>query len=122
MNDMIDRMNDFIDWLNEELSSRGWSNSEVARRSGLAPSTISMVLSGTANPGWDFCKKVADALKIPPEAVFRKAGLLPARPDGSELIEELLHYFGQLSPEDQERALAIVRALAEQGIGRGRGA
>jgi hypothetical protein len=53
--------------------------------------------------------------------VLRRAGILPPKPEESELTEDLLHYFGQLSPEDQERALTIVRALVEQGTGRGRG-
>jgi transcriptional regulator with XRE-family HTH domain len=72
---------DFVDWLNKELNERGWSNSELAKRSGMAPSTISMIISRQSKPGWDFCAGLAKALGESPDKLFRLAGLLPPLPD-----------------------------------------
>jgi hypothetical protein len=40
----------------------------------LGHSTISMVISGQSNAGWEFCKGVALAFDVPPDQVFRRAG------------------------------------------------
>jgi transcriptional regulator with XRE-family HTH domain len=110
---MIDGMNSFVDWLNTQLAQRDWTNSKLAQKSGMAPSTISMVISRQANPGWDFCKAVASAFGIPPEHVFRRAGLLSPKPESDEEVEELLYYYEQLSPQEQRHLLITARALSE---------
>lgn len=111
---MIDGMNDLIDWLNAQLKARDWTNSKLAQKSGLAPSTISMVLSDRASPGWDFCKGVARAFGVPAEQVFRRAGLLPPRAGSSEGEEQLLYHFEQLTATDQELAIAMLETMAER--------
>jgi transcriptional regulator with XRE-family HTH domain len=57
-------MESFESWLNKELNNRGWSQSEVARRSGISPSMFSQVISGVANPGPDFLIGVARAFNL----------------------------------------------------------
>jgi transcriptional regulator with XRE-family HTH domain len=114
---MIDGMNSFVDWLNAQLAQRDWTNSKLAQKSGLAPSTISMVISRQANPGWGFCKAVANAFGIPPEHVFRRAGLLSPKPETDEDVEELLHYYERLSPQEQRHLLITARALSEARSG-----
>ncbi len=42
---------DFETWLNEELQSRGWSQSELARRGGVNSSSINRIMSGERKPG-----------------------------------------------------------------------
>lgn len=102
---------DFLTWLNDELRDRGWSNSELHRRSGMATSTISMILGGQKKPGWDFCAAVAQALGEPPDKLFRMAGLLPSIPASNALEAELLHHFRQLDEEQRRTALALLKAL-----------
>lgn len=109
---------EFVDWLNAELEARGWSNSELARRAGVVPSTVSMVISGHSKPGVDFCLGVARALNEPPEKVFRLAGLLPSKPSGDPGLEELSFYYHHL-PTDLRRQLrltakALVRELRDE--------
>ena len=67
----------FIEWLNEELQKRDWSQRELARRSGLSSSSVHHVFQGRRDPGTKFCKAIAKALHIPVEDVYREANLLP---------------------------------------------
>lgn len=107
---------DFSEWLLTEIESRGLSYSEVARRGGLSHARISQVISGS-NPGADFCTSIARALDLPPERVFRIAGLLPPRIIGGEHPEQkaqLLDYFEALDERGRDTALAMLRTLYEQ--------
>jgi len=113
---MINTMDKFAEWVNSEVERRGWSFRETARRAGLSATAVSQVVGGQANPGLDFCIGLARALKIPPEQVLRRAGLLPPRAEGDELLDTLLHYYDLLSRGDQQRLLAIARSLAEEKI------
>jgi transcriptional regulator with XRE-family HTH domain len=70
-------VNNFVTWLTGEMDRRGWNNSELGRRAGLVPSAISQVISGTRNPGLEFCIKIAKPLDMTPEEVLMRAGLLP---------------------------------------------
>jgi len=73
-----------------------------------------MVMTGQRQPGPDFCNGVARALRIPPERIFRLAGLLPPIIIGQEEEEELLGYFHYLPTDDRCRLLTIARALHEE--------
>jgi len=103
---------EFSTWLMQELERRGWSNSELARRAEVVPSTISMIISGSANPGVDACLGIARAFNEDPVKVFRLAGLLPALSTRKEIEEEILNLFYELSDQDQARLIVIARAWA----------
>jgi len=97
------------------MNRRGWNNSELARRAGIGPSGISMIINEQRAPGVDFCRAVARALGLPPETVFRQAGLLPPDPN-SEIParRELLHLFEQLPEADRSMAVSLVRAMVRE--------
>ena len=99
--------NNFVTWLTTEMETRGWNNSELARRAGLVPSAVSQVIAGNRGPGPEFCRSVARALSLPPEMVFRRAGLLPELPGPEEDVTfgELLDVVHQLSAEEREEVL-----------------
>ena len=95
----------FVNWLNKQLSDSGWTMSEMGRRAGLSHATISNVLSGKTNPGFEFCIGIAKALGMPPEVVMRKAGLMPPRPDdvgAGEFIAEIAAILRNLPVADRE--------------------
>lgn len=109
----------FGEWLDHEISRRGWSQSELARRGGVSASAVQQVVTGITRPGPRVCQAVARAFEMPPEEVFRLAGLLTtSRPvrDGRRIVYEvngddlILDLWRALSPEDQ----AIVRDLMER--------
>jgi transcriptional regulator with XRE-family HTH domain len=102
---------DFAEWLHQELDRRALNPSELARRARVSQSTVSLVLNEQKGPGPKLCRGIARALDLPPEDVFRRAGLLPPAPEETPSLREALHLFGQLSEDQQEYILVSMRAL-----------
>lgn len=96
-------MNDFIIWLMAELDKRGWTYSELAQRASVSQSTISMLMSRHNQPGNELCLGIARAFKLPPEDVFRKAGILPPlpAPEDDITLKELYEYVKRLPPDER---------------------
>jgi transcriptional regulator with XRE-family HTH domain len=103
----------FSEWLQGEMNARGWSQSELARVAGVTRSAINGIVTGTRGPGKDLCMGIAHAFKIPPEDVFRVAGLLPpAR--SSQRVDRLMYQIEELDEEDQATLETFVGALVER--------
>lgn len=111
-------VNDFVSWLISEMNSRGWSNSELARRAGVVPSTISLLVTGKSNPGEDLCTGIARAFRITPEEVFRRAGLLPPLldTDNDPNITRVVEYLRRMSQSDRAEILAYTMFRYAQAI------
>lgn len=104
-------MNDFSVWLLNELESRGWRSVDLATEAKLTKGTVSNILNGNRNPGWDACLSIANALQIPPEDVFKRAGLLPGRrePTDDLLFEELKEAARHLNTDELKNAIEYLR-------------
>lgn len=105
---------DFSEWLVKELNKREWSNSELARRAGVVPSYVSMVISLGRQPGLGFCKKVANALGVSEDEVVRAAGLISGPAVVSELSEEelkVLYSYRKLDTIRKKEIVAILDVL-----------
>jgi len=62
-------------------------------------------------------RKLAKAFKLPPETVFRAAGILPPQSPEDELMNEIMHLAGDLPAQDKQDILEYVRMrnrLAEE--------
>lgn len=70
----------FNDWLLERLKENGWSQADLARHSGLTRGAISNYVNGRV-PDEVALRKIAKAFNIPPENIFRVAGVLPQTTD-----------------------------------------
>lgn len=103
---------DFPDWLQNELNRRGWDQAGLASRSGISSAQVSRLITGIRNPGTDTCTAIARALNLPPEVVFRKAGLLPTESEYTSEEKEAVHILRELSPERRQYILTTMRALA----------
>ena len=80
----------FSEWLMRELNSRHWSQSDLARKSGITRGSISHILNGTRKAGNDVCEGIARAFGYPPAFVFEKAGLISdSEKEMSEQVERL---------------------------------
>lgn len=109
-------MNDLITWINGEIKKKGWSNNELARRAGMSSSGMSRVLTGENKITWEFCYQVAQALKEPPEKLFRLAGLLPpAPPERDQLIQEITDILKQLTQAERKDLLEYARFRYQRG-------
>lgn len=98
----------FIDWLDRELSERGWNDHQLAQRAGISHSVISKARRGVM-PRWEACAAIAGALNLPADLVFRQAGLLPLLPEDESLLAELRALLSQLTPRDRLELVQIAR-------------
>lgn len=101
--------NPFAEWLKGELAAREWNQADLVRHVDVTSAAISRILSGERNAGPDVCNAIAQALQLPADLVFRKAGILPEGTHWSDEHQVLLHLFDQLSPHDQAEIVAIAR-------------
>ncbi len=100
----------FANWLIVQMQERDWSQSDLARASGLTRQTISYYLSEKSKaPDENALSKIAHAFKLPVEQVYRAAGILPHTPDINETIEQILHDVEGMPEQDQQEILAFIR-------------
>jgi transcriptional regulator with XRE-family HTH domain len=106
---------EFVPWLAKEMEKRGWTQTELARRAGIVPSYMSMVMTGLKRPSTGACVKVATALGMSPERVLRIGGYLP--PVTEERLREFDHVAQVLAslPDGpiREEAIAAIMAIVE---------
>jgi len=76
---MIVNLDKLSRWLNEELNKRGWSQSELSRRSGVSNSAISRTINGEVEPTLQFCRAIARPLERTPAEVMILGGLITRR-------------------------------------------
>lgn len=62
----------FVANVKRALVKKGWSQRELARQAGLHWQTVGRILSGGLTPTTDTVEKIADALDLGPEKIFRK--------------------------------------------------
>jgi transcriptional regulator with XRE-family HTH domain len=107
---------EFSEWLEAELQERGWNAQDLARTAGIHPSHLYRVLNRERNPGPDVCVAIAAALRLPPDLVFRQAGILPDAPisEPSTETRQMMALFNQLSDDDQRSILVMLRALVQE--------
>jgi transcriptional regulator with XRE-family HTH domain len=68
---------DFSTWLQNELDKREWSQSDLARYSGINRQVISTYINRQrTKPDGEMLTAIARALKLPPETVFAAAGIM----------------------------------------------
>lgn len=102
-------MDNFGEWLVQELEDRELSQSDLARMSGLSRGTLSNIISGARGRGPESLSAIAKALKLPTEKIYRAAGLLPPAIKADEDMEQILHEIAKLPKDDQREVLAFIR-------------
>jgi len=105
----------FSDWLGSQLNTQGITQAELARRAGVTRSAINGILSGARGPGIELCMGIARALKLPPEEVYRAAGLLPPEPSKDTTLKRIEILYQTLDePSSKDRALEYLEFLTQQ--------
>ncbi|MCJ7532270.1 MAG: helix-turn-helix transcriptional regulator [Anaerolineales bacterium] len=75
------------------MDKKGWGQRELARQAKVSQGSIGNVIRGDRQPGPDLCHAIARALKLPPEAVFRAAGILPEVNQDAPGLEEFIYIY-----------------------------
>ena len=103
---------EFVLWLRDQMTARNWSQSDLAKASGISKQAISNILNQTRAPGPEVCISIAKALNLDPQFVFIKAGLFPeSQEDESTLVREIKYKISMLSEEKLQFLLDIVDAF-----------
>lgn len=87
-------------FLKNELDDRGMSQADLARSASVTRSNINGIITGTKRPSTNLILAIAKSLNIPPEKLYREAGLLPGRRDST--LDKLNFMITQLPNEDQQ--------------------
>jgi len=106
---------DFGDNLIRILKKKGWSQAELARRTGRSRTAISDVISGQRAIGRDLALDIAEAFDMPPDEMFRLAGLLPPKPDADQTLDRIDYLYHSLhDPDNKKKALEYMEFLKMQ--------
>ncbi len=93
---------DFSSWLQDKLTNKGWSQADLSRETGLSTGGVAQLMNGRRNPGPEACTAIAKAFGLPPDAVFRAAGLLPSKSELDAQTERMIHLLSQMTEDEQE--------------------
>lgn len=104
----------FSSWLLHELDKRQWSQSDLARASGLTRGAISNIVNEKSSLGLDSVTGIAKAFRIPVTEVLAAAGVIPKVAKKNAEEEQLLHLFRQLSNYDREAVLNFVEFIFQR--------
>lgn len=107
----------FPAWLLAELEKRNMSQADLARKSSVTAPQISRIISGSRGAEGRTLSAIAKALKLPPEEVYRAAGILPPEPFEKRLTNQITHLTNLLPPNEQQDILEFVKfrlRLSEQ--------
>ena len=106
----------FSEWLSKKMKERNWSQSDLARASGLTRQAISYYLSEKSKQPDEFAlQEIAHAFKLPPEEVYRVAGLLPPNPQKDETLQRIDYLYSILRKnESKQQALEYIEFLKTQ--------
>lgn len=108
----------FADWLLEQMRTRKLSQSEFARRASLTRQAISYYTTGKSKQPDEFAlRKIAAALQIPPEEVYRAAGIPLSQSVQNPIVNQITYLTSHLPESEQQDILEFVKLrhrLAEE--------
>lgn len=104
----------FSEWLQNELRERQLSQAELARQAKVSRGAISHIINGSRQVGTEICEGIARAFKLPPEDVYRIAGLLPAEGKNDTRDNELVYLFKLLPESEKQQVLDYVRYIVDK--------
>ena len=107
----------FGEWLQKELTAQRITQADLSRLSGITTAQISRLISESRGIGVSAANAIAIALNIPPQEVFRAAGLLPPQPQEDPLVNLITYLSEQLpTDEDKQDAAEYIRLRLRLGL------
>ena len=106
-------MNDvtFPKWIKSQLESKGMTQADLVKSSGLSNAQISRIVNSHSQPTAESLILIARGLQLPANEVFQAAGLLPSATEITHLMERAIYYLSHLHPDDQERVVLYLEVL-----------
>lgn len=102
------------EWTNRILKETGWSQSELAVKSGLSRTAINDVINRKVRGGYKYALAIAEAANKPVEEALQAAGLMDVSSDTDETKQELVHLFNLMDEDNREDTLDYARMKLEK--------
>jgi len=111
MSEASDRTEKFANWLQGKMDAAGWSQSDLARRSGLTRQAIGNYVQGRRIPNRDAIAGIARAFDLDIQYVYKMAGLQYKHYNTvmSESDRTMLHLFTELDQDQQEELIELAK-------------
>ena len=106
---------EFWGWLDQRQKELDLNDSSLARKAKIAPSVISKARNDVRPIGRKALASVADALDTPVSTVYALAGYIEPEQALTPEQAALLKLFNQMSEDDREEILAVMRVRARRG-------
>lgn len=108
-------INDFSSWLVDQLKTNDLTQADLSRLSGLSRTAISNIINNKRlNPDQSTLNAIASALKLPPDTVYRAAGLLPPLPE-RRVAEEIAQYkLSELNDQELDEVLQFIEFIQDR--------
>jgi transcriptional regulator with XRE-family HTH domain len=107
-NTMIKQI-DFPGWLQKQMDARKWGQADLANAAGINRQVIWGYLNRSKKPSEEILVKLAHALEIPPQEIFRAAGILPAESNHDAFFEALKFITGDLDTNTKNDILEYAK-------------
>jgi len=110
-------VDDFVEWVKEEMRNRSLKQTDVAVRGGITRSAVSKLLSRSqTKPGNKMIRAIATAFRLPISEVYSRAGLIPPKREHHPLVDEYEELLGFMTEEERVQSIRFARLLAEGGM------
>ena len=100
----------FKDRLRAARDLRKWSQSELAGRAEMPPSSIAHFEAGSRKPSFDTLRRLANALEVTTDFLLGRVD----DPELSEAADPLFRDIGKLTGDDREIAKDFLKILAKR--------
>lgn len=100
----------FQERLNAARELRKWSQSELANRAGMPPSSIAHFESGSRKPSFDTLRRLANALEVTTDYLLGRVD----DPSLAQAADPLFRDVSKLTGHDRELAKDFLKMLAER--------
>lgn len=107
----------FQERLKTARGMREWSQSDLAERAGLPPSSIAHFESGSRKPSFDTLRRIANALEVTTDYLLGRVN----DPGRAEAGDPLFRDVGKLTGKDRELAKDFLKMLAGRSKTKGKG-
>lgn len=104
----------FGEWLDRELAKKGWKPADIARQSGIYPSTISKYRNGVQVPHEHQARQLAEALGVPLSEVLEAAGKGRGLRSGQSMSRQAIDLVARIPDDILPLALPYLESLADE--------
>lgn len=97
------------EWTTKILRDTGWTQSELASKSGLSRTAINDVVNGKVRGGYKYAIAIAEAADRPIEEALQAAGLMDIPHDNDQNRQELVHLYNLMDSDNREDTIDYAR-------------